>query len=57
MSISKRFYQHSGTIYRGSKSYLVVRISFDTVAENYGQVCLQFAMTACVLPLRPLAML
>ena len=57
MSISKRFYQHSGTIYRGSKSYLVVRISFDTVAENYGQVCHQFAMTACVLPLRPLAML
>ena len=31
MSISKRFYQHSGTIYRRSKSYLVVRISFDTV--------------------------
>ena len=46
MSISKRFYQHSGTIYRRSKSYFVVRISFDTVAENYGQVWLQFTMTA-----------
>ena len=57
MSISKRFYQHSGTIYRGSKSYLVVRISFDTVAENYGQVCHQFAMTVSVLPLRSLAIL
>ena len=57
MSISKRFYQHSGTICQRSKSYLVVRISFDTVAENYAQAWLQFAMTACVLPLRPLAML
>ena len=34
MSISKPFYQHSGTIYRRSKSYLVVRISSDTVAEK-----------------------
>ena len=46
MSISKPFYQHSGTIYRRSKSYLVVMISSDTVAENSGQVWLQFAMTA-----------
>ena len=57
MSISKPFYHHSGTIYRRTKSYLVVRISSDTVTENYGQVWLQFAMTACVFPLRPLAML
>ena len=57
MSISKPFYQHSGTIYWRSKSYLVVRISSGTVTENYGQVWLQFAMTACVFPLRPLAML
>ena len=58
MSISKPFYQHSGTIYWRPKSYLVVRISSDTVAENYGQVWLQFAMAACVFfPLRPLAML
>ena len=57
MSISKPFYQHSGTIYRRSNSYLIVRISFNRVAENYGQVWLQFAMTTCVLPLRPLAML
>ena len=48
MSISKPFYQHSGTIYWRPKSYLVVRISSDTVAENYGQVWLQFAMAACV---------
>ena len=48
MSISKQFYQHSGTIYRRSKSYLIVRISSDTVAENYGQVGLQFAMTTYV---------
>ena len=47
-SISKQFYQHSGTIYRRSKSYLIVRISSDTVAENYGQVWLQFVMTTCV---------
>ena len=33
MSISKPFYQHSGTIYRRSKSYLVVRISSDTVTK------------------------
>ena len=51
MSISKPFYQHSGTIYRRSKSCLVVRISSDTVTENYGQIWLQFAMTACVFPL------
>ena len=57
MSISKPIYQHSGTIYWRSKSHLVVRISSDTVAENYGQVWLQFAMTAGVVPLRPLAML
>ena len=57
MSISKPFYQHSGTICRWSKSYLVVRISSDTVTENYGQVWLQFVMTACVFPRRPLAML
>ena len=57
MSISKPFYQHSGTIYRRSKSCLVVRISSDTVTENYGQIWLQFAMTACVFPLRPLAKL
>ena len=57
MSISKPFYQHSGTIYRRPKSYLVVRISPDTVTENYGQVWLQFAMTACVFPHRQLAML
>ena len=57
MSISKPFNQHSGTIYRRSKSYLIVRISSETVTENYGQVWLQFAMTACVLPLGPLAML
>ena len=55
MSISKPFYQHSGTRYRRSKLYLVVRISSDTVAENYGQVWLQFAMRACVFPLWPLA--
>ena len=44
MSISKLFYPHSGTIYRRSKSYLVVRISSDTVAENYGRpsVCHTF---------------
>ena len=36
---------------------LVVRISSDTVTENYGQVWLQFVMTACVFPRRPLAML
>ena len=36
MSTSKPFYQHSGTIYRRSKSYLVFRISSDTVTENYG---------------------
>ena len=57
MSISKPFYQHSGTICRRSKSYLVLRISSDTVTENYGQVWLQFVMTACVFPRRPLAML
>ena len=57
MSISKPFYQHSGTIYQRFKSYFIVRVSSDTVAENYGQVWLQFAMTVCVLPLRPLAML
>ena len=57
MSISKPFYQQSGTICRWSKSYLVVRISSDTVTENYGQVWLQFVMTACVFPRRPLAML
>ena len=57
MSISKPCYQHSGTIYRRSKSYLIVRISSDTAAENYGQVWLQFAMTTRVLPRRPLAML
>ena len=57
MSISKPFYQHSGTICRRSKSYLVVRIFSDTVMENYGQVWLQFVMTACVFPRRPLAML
>ena len=56
MSISKPFHQHSGTIFRRSKSYLIVWIFSDTVAENCGQVWLQFVMTACVLPLRPLAM-
>ena len=55
-SISKSFNQHSGTIYLRWKSYLIVRISSDTVRENYGQVWLQFAMTACVLPLWLLAM-
>ena len=57
MSISKPFYQHNRTIYRRSKSYLIVMISSDTAAENYGQVWLQFALTTRVLPLRPLAML
>ena len=57
MSISKQFYKHSGDIYRRSKSYLIVRISSDTVAENYGQAWLHFVMTTCVLPLQPLAML
>ena len=57
MSISEPFNQNSGTIYRRSKSYLIVKISSDTVTENYGQVWLQFAMAASVLPLRPLAML
>ena len=57
MSISKPFYQHSGTICRRSKSYLVVRISSDTLTENYSQVWLQFVMTACVFPRRLLAML
>ena len=57
MSISKPFNQHRATINRRSKSYLIVRISSDTVTGNYGQVWLQFAMTACILSLRPLAML
>ena len=57
MSISKPFYQHSGTMYRRPMSYFIVRVSPDIVAENYGQVWLQFAMTVSVLPLRPLAML
>ena len=37
--------------------YYQSRISSDTVTENYGQVWLQFVMTACVFPRRPLAML
>ena len=57
MSISKPFYQHIGTLYRRSKSFLIVWISSETVAENCSQVWLQFAMTTCVLPLRQLAML
>ena len=57
MSILKPFNQHNGTINRRSKSHLIVRISSDTVTENYGQVWIQFAKTACVLPLQALAML
>ena len=35
-------------MYRRSMSYFIVRVSSDTVAENYGQVWLQFAMTVSV---------
>ena len=32
MSISKPFYQHSGTMYRRPMSYFIVRVSPDIVA-------------------------